>query len=326
MRSSVKRQLTFFLYQLLFIVGLSLLTFSCSNGEDQQASELQKLASKKETNFSKGKQLLETKCYVCHNPKLTEDQLIAPPMVAVKAAYNFDTEKAFISAFKSWLKHPEASKSRMPEAIDKYGLMPYQAFNEETIEAISKYIFHNKIEEPNWWNNASNQTNTDAIDKNETTLEKGVAFALQTKMELGKNLMSKLKNEGPTEAVKFCAVHALPITDSMSNQLGTTIQRVTNKSRNPLNKANEFENQLIASYEEQLVNNEELAAVEHTVNGQSVVYYPIQTNAMCLKCHGTPNKTISPEVLSTIQKHYPSDKALNYKVNQIRGMWKVTFP
>ena len=41
-----------------------------------------------------GKQLMENNCYACHNPKSTEEALIAPPMVAVKMHYiSEDTSK-----------------------------------------------------------------------------------------------------------------------------------------------------------------------------------------------------------------------------------------
>jgi hypothetical protein len=38
---------------------------------------------------------------------------------------------------------------------------------------------------------------------------------------------------------------------------------------------------------------------------------------MCLQCHGTPNKQISDNTFSEIQKLYPNDKAVGYDMNQV---------
>ncbi|HBY68813.1 MAG TPA: cytochrome c family protein, partial [Flavobacteriaceae bacterium] len=60
-------------------------------------------------------------------------------------------------------------------------------------------------------------------------------------------------------------------------------------------------------------------------NGHNTFYYPITTNSMCLQCHGIPNKTIQPEVLTTIIDLYPNDKAIGYNINEVRGIWVLNF-
>lgn len=300
------------------------LLISCSSNNEQQ-NELLNLA-KSGNNYEKGKKLLETKCYVCHNPKLKEDELIAPPMIAVKEAYNFDNEQEFTLAFKKWLDKPDHSYSLMPEAIEKYGIMPYQVYNEETVLAIANYIYNNAIERPSWWENEGD-TLTSYEETEKSITEQGLAFALQTKQVLGKNLMGKLSTEGTAGAIDFCTVHALPITDSMSNKLGVHIQRVTNKPRNPLNLANAFEKELIQTYQNTLNQNKEPEAYEHTTeSGQTIVYYPIETNQMCLQCHGTLGKELKKSTNDLIKKHYPNDIAIGYGMNEVRGIWKVSFP
>nr|WP_321540500.1 DUF6132 family protein [Flavobacterium piscinae] len=51
-------------------------------------------------------------------------------------------------------------------------------------------------------------------------------------------------------------------------------------------------------------------------------YYPIETNTMCLQCHG---KQIKPEVQRQILKLYPNDLAFGYGENEVRGIWSITF-
>ena len=59
------------------------------------------------------------------------------------------------------------------------------------------------------------------------------------------------------------------------------------------------------------------------INGKMVGYYPIVTNALCVKCHGNKDIDIEQPTFRKIKALYPSDKALGYSVNELRGMWKV---
>mgnify|MGYP000235821493 CR=1 FL=1 len=43
-----------------------------------------------------GKKIMETECYICHNPKASEANMIAPPMIAIKTFYKGEnTTKKF---------------------------------------------------------------------------------------------------------------------------------------------------------------------------------------------------------------------------------------
>ena len=42
---------------------------------------------------------------------------------------------------------------------------------------------------------------------------------------------------------------------------------------------------------------------------------------MCLKCHGTPEKSFSEK----IKQLYPADLAVGYSENQVRWIWKIIF-
>lgn len=96
-----------------------------------------------------GKKLMENNCYVCHNPKTSEDRMMAPTMVAVKMHYiSDDTSKEdFVNAMVAWAKSPSKETSKMPSAVAKFGLMPYQFFPENTIRQIADYMYDNEIEE-----------------------------------------------------------------------------------------------------------------------------------------------------------------------------------
>lgn len=100
-----------------------------------------------------GKLLMENNCYACHSPKASEDNMAAPPMIAVKMHYiSEDTSKEdFVNNMVNWCKNPSKETSKMPAAVKKFGLMPYQFYPESTIRQIAEYMFDTEIEEPDWF-------------------------------------------------------------------------------------------------------------------------------------------------------------------------------
>ena len=59
-------------------------------------------------------------------------------------------------------------------------------------------------------------------------------------------------------------------------------------------------------------------------DGKITGYFPIETNANCLQCHGSKEMDIKPNVLKKIELLYPKDEATGYKINEIRGLFVVT--
>jgi len=154
-------------------------------------------------------------------------------------------------------------------------------------------------------------------------LEIGKELAMQTKASLGKNLIMAINKKGSDRAVEFCKTKAIPITDSMSVILDATIKRVSDKSRNSNNQANEAELAYINSWKEAKENGEEHRSLLTEIDEKMVGYYPIVTNQMCLQCHGTPEKQINTPTLSKIKKLYPTDNAVGYADGEIRGLFVV---
>jgi hypothetical protein len=44
---------------------------------------------------------------------------------------------------------------------------------------------------------------------------------------------------------------------------------------------------------------------------------------LCLQCHGKPEER-KADAYTLIEQYYPNDKAINYDLGALRGMWKVT--
>lgn len=144
----------------LFIPFIVFSLYSCKNKDKDYSEVKTDLVAEEIEQEHPGKKLMETQCYICHSPDAAMDSgRLAPPMAAIKAHYSevSDSKEDFIQKIQSFLEKPEAAKSQMPGAIDKFGLMPYQKFSEEDIAKIGDYIYDNKIEEPDWfqshWNN-----------------------------------------------------------------------------------------------------------------------------------------------------------------------------
>ena len=309
-----------------------------------------------------GKKLMETYCYTCHSPTAPMDEgRIGPPMAAVKAHYlmNNSTKEEFIEKIVAFVDEPSAEKSEMRGAIKKFGLMPYQEFPEGAAEKIAEYIYEYEIDEPDWfaehWKQGPGKGTYRQQGKKmgkgpgqqqgmgkqggmgqgkmgqgmgmqgQNAADKGLEIALETKQLLGQNLMGAIQKEGTLHALEFCNVEAMPLTASMAEKHKVSIQRVSDKSRNPQNQATPEEAVLIDLFTLQVKAGKELQPVLMPEPGTTRFYYPIVTNSMCLQCHGKPGD-IEPKVREKILKLYPQDKAIGYSENEVRGIWKIELP
>lgn len=154
-------------------------------------------------------------------------------------------------------------------------------------------------------------------------LKMGKELAMQTKANLGKNLITAMSEKGADGAVEFCNTKAIPITDSMSLVLGAKIKRVSDQARNPNNQANDAELDYIKNWKAAKASGKEHAPLLTEIDGKMVGYYAITTNDMCLKCHGAPNKEINMATLKKIKTLYPKDLATGYGTDEIRGIFVV---
>lgn len=158
-------------------------------------------------------------------------------------------------------------------------------------------------------------------EESKETLQK---YAVETKGVLGKNLMNAINAQGTEKAIEFCSTKAIVLTDSMGTAFDATLKRVSDKPRNSLNKATENETDFINELKEKISKGEKMTPKFTESDGKITGYFPIETNAMCLQCHGSKDLDIKPNVLKKIAQLYPKDLATGYKENQIRGIFVVT--
>lgn len=333
----------------ILLFSLSILVTGCKHQKDPYES----ISATNTTmeNEHPGKALMEKNCYLCHSPSADHDNRIAPPMIAIKKHYinSSTTKDEFKKAMQAWIKNPLDSMAKMRGAVRRFGLMPKAFYPEETIDQISEYLYDYEIEQPDWFEDHTNKTKRKQQGKKgnnqkhgngkgkqkqmrqqmghqtESDKARGLRYALGTKAVLGQNLMSKIQKEGTLGALSFCNERAYPLTDSMATHFKASIKRVSDNPRNPQNKANPKELNYIKIFEAQLANNMEIEPLTEEQEGMVHVYYPITTNSMCLQCHGQPQQDIQPATLDRLKQLYPEDKAVGYKVNDVRGIWHITF-
>ncbi len=156
-------------------------------------------------------------------------------------------------------------------------------------------------------------------------IEKGAAISGQLLKALMTELNAEIQNNGVPAAIEYCSLHAIPITDSISRAEQVEISRVSHRYRNPSNAANKSEVEMIEKYISQQKNGEKLLPQVVTEKGQKIYYGPILLAApLCLSCHG-PYNDIDPDVRSALNEKYPNDQAVDFNLNEVRGMFKIRF-
>ncbi len=142
-------------------------------------------------------------------------------------------------------------------------------------------------------------------------------------------LKRNLKSGGPIQGVTVCADTASDLTKMFSDAIELDVRRVSFKNRNPENIPDEVESEILHKYENLLKKNKLTSDVEtfgkYKLDGKEILRYmkPIIVEKKCLKCHGNM-KTIPQNVRSFLKKKYPKDKAVNYKVGDLRGAISIT--
>ena len=138
----------------IYLVLSMSIFFSCSGKKEKLDGVIDVQISGKTSQYSEGYALLKNQCYACHSPvSSSHDEIIAPPMAAVKMRYSrsYRTKSEFVDAIVSWTMNPDQEKSLMRGAVDRFKQMPKQAFKEDDMRKIATYVYDNELEEPFWF-------------------------------------------------------------------------------------------------------------------------------------------------------------------------------
>ncbi len=128
--------------------------FTSCNKQKSSEDFNKNIASTIESNDAEALKLFQQKCYACHSVATkSHDEIIAPPMIAVKKRYSmqYDNKEDFVNAVVAYASDPKAENALMIGAVNQFKAMPKQAFSEDDLKKIATYIYENKIETPEWF-------------------------------------------------------------------------------------------------------------------------------------------------------------------------------
>jgi len=151
-------------------------------------------------------------------------------------------------------------------------------------------------------------------------IDTGEKVSKELLKQLGPKLKHEMKTNGPVAAAKFCHENAYILTEEVNlHQLeGVSVKRISLQERNPANEPSATEKKVLEQMHS-LHKEKKLPAYLIEKEEKNYKYYkPLVINKpVCLKCHGDLSK--DPELSAFMKEHYPLDKAVNYKMNDLRG-------
>jgi len=164
----------------------------------------------------------------------------------------------------------------------------------------------------------------------ELAKEKGMEAVKELHETLRSNLKKAMKEKGPEGAIDFCSTKAEELTKSVSERVGLRIKRTSLKFRNEKDRPDALDEEVLKELENRYRKSGKLPefVIRKTrIGGKDyyVFYKPITVKKPCLKCHGDVSK-MDPKILETLKKHYPNDRAVNYREGDFRGAIRVDIP
>jgi Protein of unknown function (DUF3365) len=152
------------------------------------------------------------------------------------------------------------------------------------------------------------------------SLEKqAMALANEFAGLLKPRLKQALAEGGPANAIGVCADVAPGIADTLSNQSGWTVKRVSLKSRNASRAVpDSWERTVLQEFARRQAAGETPADIRlgKIVGGQYRYMQAQLVEPVCLVCHG---RNLAQEVTKTLQEYYPDDWATGYSLGEVRG-------
>jgi hypothetical protein len=140
-------------------------------------------------------------------------------------------------------------------------------------------------------------------------------------------LTAAIKSDGAASAIGLCQTISPDLTTIASDEYGFDALRTALKLRNPENAPDAWERRVLELFQAKVASGADPTKLEHhevvtTAEGEKLFRYmrPIMTTEMCLHCHGSD---IKPDVRSEITRYYPDDKAVGFKVGDLRGAFSL---
>ncbi len=157
--------------------------------------------------------------------------------------------------------------------------------------------------------------------------ERARAVTITYAERLKHQVVKALKAEGPIGAISACNTLAPELSEKLTEETAFEVFRTASKVRNPDNAADAWEQDVLDKFEADIARGADPSKLEHfektvTKEGQKFFRYmrPIVTGEVCLTCHGPD---VKGDVKAEIIKFYPDDKALGYRIGEMRGAFSL---
>jgi hypothetical protein len=152
-----------------------------------------------------------------------------------------------------------------------------------------------------------------------------VLYFSEFKQRLQKELLESITQTGTVGAIDKCKTVSPALEKELSEKYNLTLKRVSDKPRNPEHLADEWEANTLSELKKLAMDGKEIPLVSFSDGTTFRVMKAIPIdNAMCLQCHGS-KEDIKEDTMKKIQELYPTDKALGYSLNDLRGAFSATW-
>jgi Protein of unknown function (DUF3365) len=175
--------------------------------------------------------------------------------------------------------------------------------------------------------NGQSAHSQDAKTELATRADKARAVTIAYAERLKHHIVKALKAEGPLGAIAACNTLAPELSEKLTEESSFEVFRTASKVRNPDNAADAWEQEVLDKFAAEIARGVDPSKLEHyektiTKEGQKFFRYmrPIVTGEVCLTCHGPDVKS---DVKAEIAKFYPDDKALGYRIGEMRGAFSL---
>ncbi|MEJ2608495.1 MAG: DUF3365 domain-containing protein [Candidatus Thiodiazotropha sp.] len=147
--------------------------------------------------------------------------------------------------------------------------------------------------------------------------------------DLKGELKRSMKEKGPVGSITTCEKVAPHIAEAHSQTSGWSVGRTSLKVRNQDNLPDAWESAVMEEFETRKAAGEDpmklLKAEVVEEQGKKVfrMMKAIPTGEVCLKCHGSD---IEAPVSAKLNELYPQDKAVGFKLGDLRGAFTLKKP
>ena len=157
--------------------------------------------------------------------------------------------------------------------------------------------------------------------------QRGKAIVAETFKLLSSKLQTAIQQGGGSNALPFCSLAASPLTAGLAGKQGVTIRRVTQKAPHPASRADATELAILKESEAALTGTNAAPLVANLTENTATFFAPlILNNELCQRYHGEPGEDITAEDIAVIQRSYPQDEAIGFKLGQLHGAWRIDIP